>query len=122
MSYARSLSVAAIGFAALVASASALVAAAADVRHGAMLYELRCGECHSESVHGRQKRVAADFEDVRKWVNRWSENLKLGWSAEDIDDVTAHLNDTYYHYPCPPRVCKTVSLSDPALRSPAFPR
>lgn len=85
-------------------------ASGADAARGAILYEARCGECHSESVHGRTKRVAADFDDVRRWVKRWNENLGSRWGDEEIDDVTFYLNKAYYRYACPPRICKIVSL------------
>jgi mono/diheme cytochrome c family protein len=87
------------------------LAPGADAERGRTLYELRCGECHSESVHGRAKRVATDFDDVRRWVSRWNGTLGLHWSDEDIDDVSAYLNMTYYRYACPPTVCKVVSLA-----------
>lgn len=86
-------------------------ASGADARRGAALYESRCGGCHSESVHGRSKRVAKDFGDVRRWVSRWNETLKLQWGDEEIDDVSVYLNNTYYRYTCPPQVCKVVSLA-----------
>ena len=81
----------------------------ADAQRGGALYESRCGACHSESVHGRAKRVATDFNDVRRWVSRWNENLGLRWGDEEIDDVSVYLNDTYYRFACPPQVCKVVS-------------
>lgn len=87
------------------------MAEAADAARGAALYESRCGSCHSESVHGRAKRVATDFEDVRRWVRRWNDNLTLRWGDEEIDDVAMYLNNTYYKYRCPPTVCKVVSLA-----------
>ena len=92
-------------------------ASAADAGRGAALYELRCGNCHSESVHGRSKRVATDFGEVRGWVSRWNESLGLRWGNEEIDDVSVYLNNTYYRYVCPPQVCKAVSLA-PGSRTP----
>jgi hypothetical protein len=97
-----------VGFAILFAGGGVL---GASVQRGAELYESRCGECHSESVHGRKKRVATDFDEVRRWVSRWNENLKLRWGDDEIDDVTVYLNKTYYRYACPPQVCKVVSLA-----------
>jgi mono/diheme cytochrome c family protein len=113
----------AIAHAAALAAMLAVVPAsraahAADPGRGAALYELRCGGCHSESVHGRKKLAARDFSEIRGWVVRWSENLKLAWSVEEIDDVSVYLNNTYYRYPCPPQVCKVVSLA-PALTPPS---
>lgn len=95
---------------ALLASPAAL---AADAERGRALYELRCNTCHSESVHGRQKRAARDFEEVRAWVSRWNENLGLRWSPEEVDDVAVHVNRTYYRYACPPHTCTVVSRLSP---------
>jgi hypothetical protein len=91
-------------------------ASGADAERGAALYESRCGTCHSESVHGRSKRVATDFGQVRGWVSRWNENLGLRWGDEEIDDVSVYLNNTYYRYACPPQVCKVISLAPDSHR------
>ena len=77
---------------------------------GRALYEMRCTGCHDRSVHARKSRSATDFEAVRAWVARWTETLRTGWSADEIDDVARYLNGAYYRYPCPPTVCKVVSL------------
>ena len=82
---------------------------AAEPGRGRDLYELRCLGCHAESVHARAKRVARSFDDVRGWVARWNNTLALGWGAEEIDEVTLHLNTRYYRYPCPPTACRVVS-------------
>jgi hypothetical protein len=98
----------------LLAALAPPIAAPADKApppdRGRDLYELRCTTCHATSVHGREKRVARDFEEVRAWVSRWNATLGLGWTRDDVDDVTLYLNATYYRYPCPPTVCKVVSL------------
>jgi mono/diheme cytochrome c family protein len=82
----------------------------AEAARGQALYEAKCSGCHSESVHGRRNRAAGDFDSVRRWVARWSDNLGLRWDAGEIDDVAAYLNGRYYRYPCPPDACKVVSL------------
>jgi mono/diheme cytochrome c family protein len=76
-------------------------AAAADPERGRALYEQRCTACHTQSVHARAKRVASDYAEIRGWVERWSGTLSLGWSGDEIEDVTAYLNATYYRYPLP---------------------
>ena len=101
--------VATVAVAAVVILFATRNVAGADARRGAALYEERCGSCHSESVHGRQKRVAKDYDAVRGWVARWNDNLGLHWGDEELDDVSVYLNDTYYRFPCPPRTCKVVS-------------
>ncbi len=81
--------------------AGTTAAGAADLERGRILYEARCGGCHGDSVHGREKRLAADFAAVRGWVLRWSANLGFAWTNDEVDDVTVHLNARYYRFPCP---------------------
>lgn len=90
-------------------------ARAADIGRGRALYELRCGACHTESVHGREHRVAKDLADVRRWVRRWNDTLAIGWTDAEIDDVSAYLNATYYRFDCATPACSAVSM---ATRSP----
>jgi mono/diheme cytochrome c family protein len=73
---------------------------AADLGRGRALYEVRCVECHSESVHQRGGRVARTYEDIRTWVSRWNVELGGAWGAEEIEDVTAYLNERFYSYSC----------------------
>jgi hypothetical protein len=96
----------------LAAIAAAGPAAAADAESGRLLYEARCGGCHAESVHGRERRAASDFESVRGWVRRWSANLGLAWTNAEVDDVTVHLNARYYRFRCPPDTCRATGLRD----------
>lgn len=107
-------------FLATLAAASALAVEIAaplpDPARGRSLYELRCGECHGESVHGRAHRVARDLEDIRQWVRRWSDQLHLGWGREEVDDVAAYLNATYYRFACDAPDCDVVSMTHPARR------
>jgi hypothetical protein len=86
--------------------------AAADMERGRILYEARCDGCHAESVHGRQKRAAADFEAVREWVRRWGANLGLKWTSDEVNDVAAHLNARYYRFACPPSDCPVTGRRD----------
>lgn len=111
-----------LGLAAPVVAAAALAAGpavGADYTRGRALYENRCNDCHSESVHGREKRVAKDFDEVRGWVERWNRTLRAGWGEGEVNDVAVYLNATYYSYPCPPDVCKVVSLGPAAAKPPA---
>lgn len=88
--------------------AFALPASGADAVRGRALYESRCGGCHAESVHGRARREAGGFEALRGWVRRWSANLDLKWTAEEVDDVSVYLNGLYYRFPCPPGACRPL--------------
>jgi mono/diheme cytochrome c family protein len=86
-------------------------AAAADAERGRMLHETRCGECHVDSVYNRKARKARSFEALRVQVRRWSAEAGGAWSDDEIDDLTLYLNARFYHFPCPPGVCRAHQAS-----------
>lgn len=65
---------------------------------GQMLYENHCQVCHTSVVHVRETRRARSLKDLEYWVTRWSGELKLPWSAEEISDVVDFLNRRYYKF------------------------
>ena len=65
---------------------------------GRLLYENHCLSCHESMVHIRNAHKAKTFTDVQYWVGRWAQELEIKWSADEIDAVVQHLNDTFYHY------------------------
>lgn len=85
----------------VVAASLALLpdaASAADPERGRLLYENHCRECHTSTVHVREKRKAASREAIEAWVRRWREQLGLAWDDQEIDDVVEHLNERYYGF------------------------
>jgi mono/diheme cytochrome c family protein len=72
-----------------------------DTSRGELLYSTHCIACHSSQVHWRDKKLATDWTSLRAQVRRWQANAGLGWSEEEIADVTRHLNARYYHFTPP---------------------
>jgi cytochrome c5 len=70
--------------------------------HGELLYENHCTGCHTSRAHLRDHRRAKSTSDVEGWVRRWSGELKLDWSSEDVKDVTNHLVRRYYKFDSTP--------------------
>jgi hypothetical protein len=68
---------------------------------GRTLYELRCGECHNDSLHKRSVPAARNCDQIRSWVLHWSDVLSARWEREDVDAVTFYLNQRFYRYECP---------------------
>jgi mono/diheme cytochrome c family protein len=95
-----------VAAAVLLAVAGMPTAAAQAIARGQALYETKCVACHERSVHRREARRAVDVPTLRAEVARWSANAGGDWQAEEIDAVTAYLNDRYYRYPCPPTICR----------------
>jgi hypothetical protein len=79
----------------------------AGLTRGQALYEARCDRCHDRSVHGRDKRAARTFAEVRAQVVRWDRELGALWRSDEINVVTRYLNHRYYKYPCPSEICGT---------------
>jgi len=71
--------------------------AAEPFDRGQTLYENHCQSCHEDWVHKReQARVVGSLDALRARVAGWSVHSGLGWSAEEIDDVTGYLNRRFY--------------------------
>lgn len=65
---------------------------------GELLYENNCKVCHTSIVHIRENHEAKSMADLRMWVRRWSDELKLDWSNEEIDDVAQFLAHRFYKF------------------------
>jgi hypothetical protein len=86
----------AAGVAIGIGAISAGAAEPAQVTH-----DTYCIACHDTSVYTRNDRLADDFDAVREQVDRWQGNISLGWSNEEIDEMTAWLARRYYRMDCP---------------------
>ncbi len=65
---------------------------------GEMLYRNHCIECHNQQIHWRDGRIAKDLNGLRTQVDRWQDAIGVGWTKEEINDVSRYLNATYYFY------------------------
>ena len=83
--------------AAALASVSTL-AAAADASHGKALQQENCMSCHGDEVYTRQDRKVTTLAGLDKQVRRCELSLGLQWFDEDVADVVAYLNNTYYKF------------------------
>jgi len=78
---------------------------------GGQLYEQQCTGCHGKSVHDRNPRSARTVDEVRRFVERWSNEVGAHWNARQVDDVVLFLNERYYHYPCENGGCRRERVS-----------
>ena len=70
---------------------------------GELLYDNHCTACHTSVAHVRDNRRANSVAAVEAWVRRWSGELKLGWSEDEVTDVTQHLVNRYYKFDATPK-------------------
>ncbi len=82
----------------LAAMALPLPLAAADIENGEELHFEDCTGCHQEEVYTRQNRVVGSLERLGRQVRFCRDAVGAQWFDEDVDDVIAYLNATYYHF------------------------
>ena len=68
---------------------------------GQLLYEAHCIECHNSQVHWRSAAAAHDWNSLHAQVNHWQGTANLGWSEDDVTEVTRYLNETIYKFAMP---------------------
>ena len=75
------------------------IPASADAERGRLLYENHCTSCHISTLHVREQRKSKTPAEMRAWIVRWSGELKLNWSEDELADVYRYLNNRYYKFP-----------------------
>jgi mono/diheme cytochrome c family protein len=68
---------------------------------GQLLYDAHCIECHNAQIHWRTAGAAYDWDSLRAQVDHWQGAASLGWSEDDILEVTSYLNETIYKFAVP---------------------
>lgn len=68
---------------------------------GALLYENHCGQCHSEQMHWRDKRIVTDWASLKVLVRRWQGVAQLNWGDDEVEDVARYLNARFYRFAAP---------------------
>jgi Skp family chaperone for outer membrane proteins len=81
-------------------------AIAADANRGATLHNEQCMACHAarfsdagNEIYTRSDRRVQSLAALQKQVDRCKNNLQIVWFDEDVADVVAHLNATFYKFP-----------------------
>ncbi len=78
---------------------------AANAERGAKLHQEQCTACHASrfgdngnAIYTRANRRVQSLGGLKMQVNRCKNNLRIVWFDEDVDDVVAHLNASYYKF------------------------
>lgn len=73
--------------------------AAGNAGNGKKLFTAsKCNQCHGTDVFTRSDRKVTDLAKLEAQVRRCDSNLNTNWFDDEIHDVTAHLNATYYKF------------------------
>ena len=71
---------------------------AADINNGMMLHEEHCMRCHQPEIYTRPDRIVNNLEQLAKRVRDCELANEMTWFEEDVEDVIAYLNATYYQF------------------------
>lgn len=70
-----------------------------SVANGQRLFaESRCLECHGVDVFTSKDRKVKDLAGLERKVRQCDTNLSTNWFDDQILDVVAYLNSTYYKF------------------------
>lgn len=65
---------------------------------GKTVHNANCISCHDAQVYQRNDRKVRNMRQLHKQVERCSANLAEPLSAEAIEEVSAYLNQAFYHF------------------------
>ena len=71
---------------------------AIDLENGKSLHDENCLRCHDESKYTRKERMVKNFQQLHGRIKNCELMAELTWFDEEIDNVTAYLNNQFYHF------------------------
>ena len=69
-----------------------------DIENGKTLHDANCTRCHQDTIYTRQDRLIHSYAELRERIRQCELGAELTWFDEEIDDVTAYLNDAFYQF------------------------
>lgn len=69
-----------------------------DSDNGKTLHNENCVRCHDDSMYTRKDRKTQSYSLLRERIVQCEIMTELIWFEEEIDDVTAYLNESFYHF------------------------
>jgi len=80
-------------------------ALAADIERGKSLHDDNCVDCHismqggdGSGIYTRPDRRIDSLPALSSQVNRCKNSMGISWPQDQIDDVVAYLNSSYYKF------------------------
>lgn len=71
---------------------------AVNINNGKVLHDQHCVRCHAETEYNNEKSRITDYKKLRARVGQCELMLELAWFADEVDDVTAYLNQRFYRF------------------------
>jgi mono/diheme cytochrome c family protein len=71
---------------------------AVDIENGKALHDANCLRCHNETNYTRENRIVNSYDQLRKRISDCEIMAEMAWFEEEIEDVTAYLNNAFYRF------------------------
>ena len=69
-----------------------------DIENGKELHDGNCVRCHTETHYTRADRKVSNYDKLHERVRLCEVMLELMWFDEEVDDVSAYLNQAFYKF------------------------
>ncbi len=60
--------------------------------------DANCETCHGEDFYQRKDRKVHTYVALEAFVEGCNTNLDVGWFPDEVADVTAWMNQAFYHF------------------------
>lgn len=81
----------------LLMPGAGIAALAGDVVRGEKLHT-KCLDCHGTSLYEPDRRKIKSLKNLRKEVKRWGTYYAPAFSEQEVEDITAWLNEKFYRF------------------------
>ncbi len=71
---------------------------AVDIENGKTLHNENCVRCHNETPYTRENRIVNSLDELHTRISQCELSAELAWFDEEINDVTAYLNNAFYRF------------------------
>ena len=69
-----------------------------DIENGKTLHDANCKRCHQESIYTRENSLIHSYAELRERISQCELSAELTWFDDEVDDVTAYLNQAFYKF------------------------
>ena len=70
-----------------------------NIKNGEELYKKsKCSNCHGTDIYTSSDRKVTNLKELSAQVNRCNANTSQNWFDDEIDDVIAYLDDSFYKF------------------------
>ncbi len=71
---------------------------AVDIENGKTLHNENCTRCHQPDIYTHENSMIHSYTELNERIRQCEIMAEMAWFDDEINDVTAYLNETYYKF------------------------